>query len=83
MLFPKFILLTYFALVVLQLLQANLTSLSERFQRYMIDNARRAPLGDGTGSEWQRPWWPLLCKAIIVFVACMIIVGAFVVLFSE
>ena len=71
-----FIAMSIIALVVLI---KNANQWSVRFRQYMLGQANKV---FGRGAGWDKPWAPLLSKAMIVFFGLMFIVLAYVAVFS-
>ena len=66
-------------IITLVVLVKNTKRWSARFHQYMLGQANKV---FGRGAGWEKPWAPLLSKAMIVFFGLMFIVLAYVAIFS-
>jgi preprotein translocase subunit SecG len=79
MLLFKVLVFIVLAVIALVVLINNTKKWSARLHQYMFDQANKV---FGRGAGWERPWAPLLSKAMIVFFGLMFIVFLYVVVFS-
>lgn len=74
----KVLLFIVLAIITLVILVNNTNRWSARFHQYMLGQANKV---FGRGAGWERPWAPLLSKAMVLFFGFMLIVLIYVVVF--
>ena len=75
----KLLIVSIMALAAVIVLFQNANQWSARFHQYMLGQANKV---FGRGAGWERPWAPLLSKAMVLFFGFMLIVLIYVVVFS-
>jgi preprotein translocase subunit SecG len=75
----KVLVFVVLAIIVVVILVNNANGWSTRFHQYMLSQANKV---FGRGAGWERPWAPLLSKAMVLFFGFMLIVLIYVVVFS-